>query len=114
MRRSLSCFALSAVLSLSSLPVAAQSMSDDTCALTAEIVTKAQEMRMDGKNSRRTVRQLTRDYADQSDGIREKAIPALVEQFVFAQPESALDQDLGAFWKETCLNTDVSSVLGDS
>ena len=62
--------------------------------------------------SAEVVKSLTAEYANESASFREQAIPLLVNDFVYAQPEAALEQDLAAFWKQTCLATDLSSVLG--
>ena len=86
--------------------------SEEVCNVTAGVVTKAQEMRMGGKPSTEAVKALTAEYADESVSFREQAIPLLVNDFVYTQPEEALEQDLAAFWKQTCLATDLSSVLG--
>ncbi len=90
----------------------AQSSSEEICDVTAGVVTKAQELRVDGKPSVEAVEALTAEYADTSDEFREQVIPLLVNDFVYAQPEDVLDQDLAGFWKQTCLTTDLSSVLG--
>ena len=97
---------------LTASSVSAQSTSEEVCDVTAGIVTKAQELRVDGAPSTTAVETLTAEYADQSDEFRQQAIPLLVNDFVYAQPEAALQQDLAAFWKQTCLTTDLSSVLG--
>lgn len=86
--------------------------SEEVCEVTAGVVTKAQDLRMEGKPSAEALATLTADYADESDAFRLQALPLLVNEFVYAQPETALEQDLAAFWKQTCLATDLSSVLG--
>ena len=86
--------------------------SEEICEVTAIVVTKAQALRMDGVANTEAVAALTEEYADESDSFRDQAIPVLVNDFVYAQPDEALEQDLAAFWKQTCLSTDLSSVLG--
>ncbi len=86
--------------------------SEEVCEVTAGVVTKAQELRLDGLANTEAVATLTEEYAEESDTFRDQAIPLLVNDFVYAQPDEALEQDLAAFWKQTCLSTDLSSVLG--
>lgn len=88
-----------------------QAGSEEICETTAIIVGKAQEMRVAGKSGDETVASLTEEFSDRGDQFTQTAIPALVNNYVFSQPEAVLDQDLAEFWKQTCLTTDLSSVL---
>jgi hypothetical protein len=100
-------------LALTALPVVAQAANtaEDVCETTATIVTEAQAMRVAGKSGAEAVAALTEQYADRSEAFRAAAIPMLVNDFVYLQPESVLTEDLGAVWKTTCLSADLSSVL---
>jgi len=89
----------------------AQGMSEETCDQTALIVSDAQTMRMDGKSGEETIGSLVKTYADLGEAYTQTVIPNLVNMYVYAQPEAVLAQDLGAFWKQTCLTADLSSVL---
>lgn len=106
------CLLAVGVFTVSATSAFAQTTREDVCDVTAVVVTKAQEMRVEGKTSKRAVRTLTKEYSDRSEAFRTQAIPMLVNDYVYAQPESVLDQDLSAAWKVTCLATDLSSVLG--
>jgi hypothetical protein len=99
-------------LGLAAPAVQAQSTPEEVCEVTAAIVTQAQALRVEGKNANRAVRMISREYADRSEKFRETAIPLLVNDVVYAQPEEVLDQDLAAVWKAQCLAADLSSVLG--
>ena len=90
----------------------AQSTPEEVCETTANIVTKAQEMRRDGKDRTEVIETLAEEYQDRGESFTNAAIPMLVNDFVYIQSDEALDQDLAEFWKQTCLATDLSSVLG--
>lgn len=88
----------------------AQGMGEETCDTTAGIVADAQVMRAEGDTETRTIRKLKRNYKELGENYAEQVIP-LLTNFVFMQQEAAMEQDLEAFWKQTCLTTDLSSVL---
>ena len=95
---------------LSSTAASADGMDAEVCDTTAGIVAEAQVLRNGGDNENRATRKLKRTYKDLGDNYVEEVIP-LLSNFVYMQPETVLDQDLAAFWKQTCLTTDLSSVL---
>ena len=95
---------------LSSTALHAEGMSDEVCETTAGIVADAQVLRIDGDNENRATRKLGRKHKELGENYVDDVIP-LLTNFVYLQPESALEQDLAAFWKQTCLTTDLSSVL---
>ncbi len=101
------------VLSLTSLPALAATTADEICNVTAEVVTKAQDLRLAGMSQTDVVAQLSADYADRGTNFTGQAIPMLVNDFVYVQPEDVVkSNDLSAAWKQVCLTTDLSSVLG--
>ncbi|TNF58491.1 MAG: hypothetical protein EP307_12150 [Rhodobacteraceae bacterium] len=104
---------LALTLALMSLPPMAQAQvtSQAVCDTTAVIVSKAQALRMQGKTGPEAVEMLSAEYSDRSEAFRGSAIPMLVNDFVYLQPEAAMKEDLAAFWKQTCLSTDLSAVL---
>jgi len=102
--------ALSLAFCVTAPTVHAQGMGEEVCDTTAGIVAAAQQMRADGDTENRATRKLRREYGDLGDNYRDDVIP-LLANFVFIQPAAAMEQDLSAFWKQTCLTTDLSSVL---
>ncbi|MCE8009369.1 hypothetical protein [Aestuariivita sp.] len=100
------------VLALTLIPLAVQAdeIAPEACEITAGIVAEAQALRVDGDTERRATRKLNRAHAELGASYTEQVIP-LLTNYVYMQPEAALDQDLAAFWKQTCLTTDLSSVL---
>ena len=92
--------------------VSAQGMGEEACAAQASIVTDAHELRKEGVAADKAVAELLPKYEELGAAYTDQIIPALVTQYVYAQPEAVLDQDLAGVWKQTCLTTDLSSVLG--
>lgn len=105
--------ALALTFALGALPLAAQAANtaEAVCDTTAAIVAEAQTLRVAGTSVDDAIAALTETYADRSEAFRTTAIPMLVKDFVYAQPEAVLTEDLSAVWKQTCLSTDLTSVL---
>ena len=92
-------------LSLGAASVQAQGLDPAVCDTTASIVADAQELRKSGTGAEDAVLELADKYKNLGEAYAGTVIPGLVNSYVYAQPESILDQDLAAFWKQTCLTS---------
>lgn len=106
------CLTVSAfVLMIAATGVSAQGMGEEDCTAQASIVTDAVELRKGGSSADEALNDLRPKYEELGAAYTDQIIPALVMQYVYAQSEAVLDQDLAGVWKQTCLTTDLSSVL---
>ncbi len=91
--------ALTALACLFALPAHADKAQE--CRTTGQIAAKAQELRLEGKSEKRTVRLVLKEDGLVPPGY-EDAVEPLV-YYVFLQTDAGMEQDLGAAWEKACL-----------
>lgn len=106
MMRAVACLVLIGASSVAQ----AQGLPKEVCEQTATIASEAQELRVAGDTDQEAAEKLVATHEALGPAYTGQIIPVLVN-YVYSQDAALLDQDFGAFWKETCLTADLSQVL---